>query len=52
MKRNRAVRVGNRLGYNDDFSFNLLGLRKPQNKTFRDEEGVVTSVMLQEGQGE
>lgn len=52
VKRNRAVRVGIRLRDNHNFSFNLLGLRKPQNKTFKDEEGVVISVMLQKRQGE
>lgn len=31
VKRNRAVRVGIQLGDNNDFSFNLLGLRTPQN---------------------
>lgn len=52
MKRNSAIRVGNWFGDNDDSSLVLLGLRKPQNKTFKDEKGVVNSIMLQKGQGE
>lgn len=39
MKRNRTVSVGNWFGDNDDFSLDLLVLKKPQNKTFKDEEG-------------
>lgn len=39
MKRNRTVSVGNWFGDSDDFSLDLLVLKKPQNKTFKDEEG-------------
>lgn len=47
MKRNSAIRMGHWFGDDEDSSLVLLVLRKPQNKTFKDEEWVVTK-----GQGE
>lgn len=54
MQRNRRIpyqfSVGNWLGDNDDFSSDLLVLKKPQNETFKDEDGVMNSIKLQKGQ--
>lgn len=42
---------GNWFGDNDDFSLDLLGLEIAQNKIFKGEERVMTSILLQKGQG-